>query len=188
MGKRKEPSPDTEQQEGAAAGQENQNAVAATPAVEERGKRAVGSEVEPAGAATSSGGWAGGAGGGSNPGSTQQEDSEPDDDLLCPLCHELYYEPVATAGCGHTYCAQCFERLFEVRRSPGDPIPLAHRRRDCPMCRRPLSLEAAAPDLELRSRILATFPAAAQRRAGEAAAERERWAQRRVQVKTLVGT
>lgn len=71
----------------------------------------------------------------------------PDPRHLCPLCHNLLYEPVSTT-CGHTYCKFCLARWFDVGRRSRDPVtsPLSpsspaeqHYQqelcRSCPMCR-----------------------------------------------------
>eukprot|EP00887_Chlorella_sp_A99_P004585 scaffold4.g4585.t1 len=107
------------------------------------------------------------------------------DDLVCPLCHELYFEPVAAAGCSHTYCALCWQRLFEVRR-PGDHGLLGSRQRDCPLCRRAVTLSGAARVEALAARIGAAYPALMARRAAETEVERERLALRQVLHKRLI--
>ena len=30
------------------------------------------------------------------------------DELLCPICHEVLFDPYTTDECGHSYCAVCF--------------------------------------------------------------------------------
>ncbi|OCT69533.1 hypothetical protein XELAEV_18040844mg [Xenopus laevis] len=50
------------------------------------------------------------------------------DKLSCPLCWEIYTEPV-TLPCGHNYCLRCIERTWDWQRNiEEDP--------SCPLCRR----------------------------------------------------
>lgn len=51
-------------------------------------------------------------------------------DLECPLCYKLYYEPV-TLGCGHCFCRPCLHRAADF----------AAR---CPSCRAPVHVNVSS--------------------------------------------
>jgi len=46
--------------------------------------------------------------------------------LTCPICAGVFQEPVLVNGCGHEYCRGCLEAAVE-------------RKRQCPICRTPVS-------------------------------------------------
>ncbi|XP_067319509.1 uncharacterized protein [Anolis sagrei] len=51
--------------------------------------------------------------------------------LRCPLCRDLFRDPVLLSGCGHSLCRACLAHCW---------APLARRLR-CPTCREPLPLQ-----------------------------------------------
>eukprot|EP00943_MAST-04B_sp_MAST-4B-sp1_P002491 g2491.t1 len=53
------------------------------------------------------------------------------DDLCCPICFRLFYEPLSLP-CGHSYCRTCITRALSSK-----PI------QECPLCRDPLMLDAS---------------------------------------------
>lgn len=60
-----------------------------------------------------------------------------EDLLTCPICFEVYEEPVLLGQCGHTYCARCVRAI---------PRPLR-----CPTCRSPFSENTVLPNFALRA-------------------------------------
>lgn len=46
----------------------------------------------------------------------------PEDLLKCPICFDLFKDPVLCPGCAHTFCALCFSRSIKLKAS-------------CPTCR-----------------------------------------------------
>eukprot|EP00758_Cryptobia_borreli_P011976 Tbor_TRINITY_DN5707_c0_g1::TRINITY_DN5707_c0_g1_i3::g.20998::m.20998 len=50
----------------------------------------------------------------------------PPDDLLCPICLDLAFDPVVTDKCGHLFCRQCLGTWMEGNKQcPIDRIPLS---------------------------------------------------------------
>lgn len=66
-------------------------------------------------------------------------DGPPPRDLSCPVCWELFRDPVVTRG-GHSFCRRCAMRA------------IAQSGR-CPITRTPLSLQQLAPNLLARSMV-----------------------------------
>lgn len=64
--------------------------------------------------------------------------SLPEVDLTCPICCEIFREPVVLK-CSHSFCAACLRQYW----TPG-------RSRDCPLCRAP-SLDDPVPSLTLKN-------------------------------------
>ncbi|XP_061330452.1 E3 ubiquitin-protein ligase TRIM7-like [Pezoporus flaviventris] len=62
------------------------------------------------------------------------------EEATCPLCLELFQEPVIT-DCGHSYCGACLAALMGV---PPRPV-------DCPQCRAAVSPASLRPNRSLRS-------------------------------------
>eukprot|EP01114_Cavostelium_apophysatum_P018449 TRINITY_DN5705_c0_g1_i1.p1 TRINITY_DN5705_c0_g1~~TRINITY_DN5705_c0_g1_i1.p1 ORF type:complete len:525 (-),score=98.33 TRINITY_DN5705_c0_g1_i1:81-1655(-) len=54
--------------------------------------------------------------------------------LLCPICHELYKNPIITRECGHSFCEVC---IFQIDNSL------------CPLCRRKINLSEVHQNLVL---------------------------------------
>lgn len=62
----------------------------------------------------------------------------PNSDLLaCPICFEIFRDPVLLGDCGHSYCAQCVRALQSPLR--------------CPTCRQPFTSRAVLPNFALRA-------------------------------------
>lgn len=87
----------------------------------------------------------------------------PGDELDCPVCMRLIYDPVGVPSCGHTLCRVCLHRSLEQRRL-------------CPLCRAPCDIDALShPANALLARLLEKYAGAAYAaRAREAAVERRR--------------
>lgn len=66
-------------------------------------------------------------------------DVDPMDRFMCPICLEIYEEPV-TVSCGHTFCKLCFQQCMR-QRSP-----------TCAVCRSRLTPGLEAYDLERQMR------------------------------------
>uniref|UniRef100_A0A672TXU2 RING-type domain-containing protein n=1 Tax=Strigops habroptila TaxID=2489341 RepID=A0A672TXU2_STRHB len=62
------------------------------------------------------------------------------EEATCPLCLELFREPVITE-CGHSYCGPCLAELMGV---PPRPI-------DCPQCRAAVAPASLRPNRSLRA-------------------------------------
>ncbi|XP_062391211.1 E3 ubiquitin-protein ligase TRIM39-like [Sardina pilchardus] len=61
-----------------------------------------------------------------------------EDDLCCPVCCEVFQEPVLLA-CSHSVCKSCLEKFWETKAEP-----------ECPMCRTRCS-KRFPPNLALRN-------------------------------------
>jgi uncharacterized protein (UPF0212 family) len=81
--------------------------------------------------------------------SQQQDDSEslkrefvtePMASLYCPICQELFTQPVLTQACGHSFCSNCIRQALTID---------AH----CPMCRKQASSSHLLPNLILNTII-----------------------------------
>jgi hypothetical protein len=79
------------------------------------------------------------------------------DDLDCPLCLRLLFEPLSTP-CGHTFCRSCLKRSLEATT------------RVCPTCRAPCLSEAlqAPVNVTLQKVVSMVFPAEYAQRIEEA--------------------
>ncbi len=64
--------------------------------------------------------------------------SLPEVDLTCPICCEIFKDPVVLK-CSHSFCAACLQQYWTQGRS-----------RDCPLCRTP-SLDDPVPSLTLKN-------------------------------------
>jgi hypothetical protein len=62
---------------------------------------------------------------------------DPPDDLLCPVCLDLYHHPHVTDPCSHVFCDPCLRRLAKK-----DPFNCP-----CPLCRRHIWLCQPHQDL-----------------------------------------
>ncbi|KAG7369059.1 zinc finger C3HC4 type domain containing protein [Nitzschia inconspicua] len=70
-------------------------------------------------------------------------------DLMCTICHDIIYPPISLF-CGHSFCQPCIEWWFDT--SKIDP--------SCPTCRKTVPVKrrnAVAPNLALRSCIMAIY-------------------------------
>ncbi|XP_061703277.1 tripartite motif-containing protein 5 isoform X1 [Syngnathoides biaculeatus] len=82
--------------------------------------------------------------------------SLPEEDLTCPVCHEIFSDPVVLS-CSHSFCRRCQERCWDSGL------------RECPVCRKKSSKSARFPNLALKNICEAVVQA---RRDTEAAEDR----------------
>ena len=68
--------------------------------------------------------------------------SLPEEDLTCPVCHDIFTNPVLLR-CSHSFCKACLQEYWTHRES-----------RECPVCRKRSSLD---PPLNLALRNLCEF-------------------------------
>ena len=61
-----------------------------------------------------------------------------EEDLTCPVCCDIYKDPVILT-CAHSVCKACLQQFWESKGS-----------RECPVCRRKSSKEELPPNLALR--------------------------------------
>ncbi|XP_019734818.1 tripartite motif-containing protein 35 [Hippocampus comes] len=64
--------------------------------------------------------------------------SLPEEDLTCPICHEIFSDPVVLS-CSHSFCRRCQERCWDARL------------RECPVCRKKTSKSSHFPNLALKN-------------------------------------
>ncbi|XP_048024767.1 E3 ubiquitin-protein ligase TRIM35-like [Megalobrama amblycephala] len=62
-----------------------------------------------------------------------------EDDLSCPVCHEIFSVPVILS-CSHSFCKECLQQFWRIRET-----------RECPVCRRRSSKEEPPPNLALKN-------------------------------------
>ncbi|KAL7866294.1 hypothetical protein SRHO_G00115410 [Serrasalmus rhombeus] len=62
-----------------------------------------------------------------------------EEDLSCPLCCEIFKDPVLLL-CSHSVCKVCLQKFWETKRS-----------RECPVCRRRSSVEFPPRNLALKN-------------------------------------
>ncbi|XP_032425038.1 nuclear factor 7, brain-like [Xiphophorus hellerii] len=67
--------------------------------------------------------------------------SRSDDDLCCPVCLEIFKDPVILS-CSHSFCKECLQRYW--REKPG---------RECPVCKRRSSKDEPPRNLALKNLI-----------------------------------
>ncbi|KAJ8330123.1 hypothetical protein QVD99_003140 [Batrachochytrium dendrobatidis] len=60
----------------------------------------------------------------------------PSASLLCPICQDVYLDPVITNGCHHSFCLNCINQSLELEQQ-------------CPLCRGRLSQRDLHPNLAL---------------------------------------
>lgn len=82
----------------------------------------------------------------------------------CPLCHQLFVDPVHTP-CRHTFCAFCLGRWLDVAKAGARNMEDAEeeeQQQTCPMCRAQLQPAALEHDPKLvRCWIVISFAPAA---------------------------
>ncbi|XP_022066629.1 zinc-binding protein A33-like [Acanthochromis polyacanthus] len=62
-----------------------------------------------------------------------------EEDLCCPVCHEIYTDPVIMS-CSHSFCKACLQSWW------------AHKeKRDCPLCKRRSTKDIPSPNLVLKN-------------------------------------
>ncbi|KAL4427897.1 hypothetical protein ABPG75_001986 [Micractinium tetrahymenae] len=99
-------------------------------------------------------------------------------ELACPLCHELFLDPVLTP-CRHAFCSFCIGRLFELRKPADVGTPAEERQRDCPL--QAVRLAEVQPDACLDQQAPHTLPGMYAQREREVEQERVRLAARRLE-------
>ncbi|XP_054878222.1 nuclear factor 7, ovary-like, partial [Poeciliopsis prolifica] len=77
-----------------------------------------------------------------------------DDDLCCPVCLEIFKDPVLLS-CSHSFCKECLQKYW--REKPG---------RECPVCKRRSSKERPPLNLALKN-LIETFLQQREQRASE---------------------
>ncbi|XP_071387843.1 E3 ubiquitin-protein ligase TRIM39-like [Centroberyx affinis] len=65
--------------------------------------------------------------------------SRSEEDLSCPVCHDIFKDPVILT-CSHTFCKACLQKWWTEK--------LIH---DCPVCKRTSSRSEPLPNLALRN-------------------------------------
>ncbi|XP_036374480.1 tripartite motif-containing protein 35-like [Megalops cyprinoides] len=65
--------------------------------------------------------------------------SLPEEDLTCPVCCDIFTEPVLLE-CSHSFCKDCLQLCWEEKGS-----------RECPVCRRKSSMESPPRNLALKN-------------------------------------
>ncbi|XP_006814679.2 uncharacterized protein LOC100370549 [Saccoglossus kowalevskii] len=69
--------------------------------------------------------------------------SDVESELLCPICHCVYVDPVSNRdNCKHTYCFACIRKRFKSESS-----------RFCPLCDEPLRENLSKPSRELQDKL-----------------------------------
>ncbi len=51
-------------------------------------------------------------------------DSLSEDDFSCPVCHEIFKDPVVLS-CSHSFCKECLQQFWRIKET-----------QECPLCRR----------------------------------------------------
>ncbi|XP_054882618.1 nuclear factor 7, brain-like [Poeciliopsis prolifica] len=80
--------------------------------------------------------------------------SRPDDDLCCPVCLDIFKDPVLLS-CSHSFCTECLQKSW--REKPG---------RECPVCKRRSFIKNPPRNLALKN-LCETFLQRRQKRASE---------------------
>ncbi|KAM8750176.1 nuclear factor 7, brain-like [Acanthopagrus schlegelii] len=62
-----------------------------------------------------------------------------EEDLCCPVCHDVFREPVVLS-CSHSFCKDCLQSWWTERRT-----------RECPVCKRRSSMDPPLPNLVLKN-------------------------------------
>ncbi|XP_062390984.1 E3 ubiquitin-protein ligase TRIM35-like isoform X2 [Sardina pilchardus] len=65
--------------------------------------------------------------------------SKPEEDYCCPVCCDIYKDPVLLS-CSHSVCKACLQKFWKIKGS-----------RECPVCRRKSSRDLLPPNLALRN-------------------------------------
>ncbi|KAM8750178.1 nuclear factor 7, brain-like [Acanthopagrus schlegelii] len=77
-----------------------------------------------------------------------------EEDLCCPVCHDVFREPVVLS-CSHSFCKDCLQSCWTERRT-----------RECPVCKRRSSKDHPLPNLVLKN-LCETFLQDRDQRASE---------------------
>ncbi len=62
-----------------------------------------------------------------------------DDDLSCPVCHEIFKNPVLLS-CSHSFCKECIRQFWRTKKT-----------QECPVCRRRSSRDEPPCNLVLKN-------------------------------------
>ncbi|XP_030282660.1 nuclear factor 7, brain-like [Sparus aurata] len=62
-----------------------------------------------------------------------------EEDLCCPVCHDVFREPVVLS-CSHSFCKDCLQSWWTERQT-----------RECPVCKRRSSMDHPLPNLVLKN-------------------------------------
>uniref|UniRef100_A0A3B4Y7R7 RING-type domain-containing protein n=1 Tax=Seriola lalandi dorsalis TaxID=1841481 RepID=A0A3B4Y7R7_SERLL len=62
-----------------------------------------------------------------------------DEDLCCPVCHEVFRDPVVLS-CSHSFCKDCLQSWWREKPDP-----------QCPVCKRRSSKEEPPCNLVLKN-------------------------------------
>ncbi|KAK9969980.1 hypothetical protein ABG768_028121 [Culter alburnus] len=62
-----------------------------------------------------------------------------EDDLSCPVCHEIFSVPVLLS-CSHSFCKECLQQFWRIRKT-----------RECPVCRKRSSRDLPPVNLALKN-------------------------------------
>ena len=65
--------------------------------------------------------------------------SLPEEDLSCPVCFEIFKDPVLLS-CSHSFCKACLQEYWKEKKE-----------RDCPVCRRNSSRDSPPLNLALKN-------------------------------------
>lgn len=79
-----------------------------------------------------------------------------EDELSCPVCCEIFKEPVVLK-CSHSFCRACLQQFWNKKKA----------RRECPICRRKCSLTEPTVSLALKN-VADTFLREQERRTASA--------------------
>ncbi|XP_018586702.2 zinc-binding protein A33-like [Scleropages formosus] len=63
-----------------------------------------------------------------------------EEELSCPMCCDIYRDPVVLLKCSHSFCKDCLEKYWEEKSS-----------RECPVCRRKSSMDEPPLNLALKN-------------------------------------
>uniref|UniRef100_A0A671TU18 Tripartite motif containing 35-12 n=1 Tax=Sparus aurata TaxID=8175 RepID=A0A671TU18_SPAAU len=77
-----------------------------------------------------------------------------EEDLCCPVCHDVFREPVVLS-CSHSLCKDCLQSWWTERQT-----------RECPVCKRRSSMDVPPPNLTLNN-LCETFLQELNQRASE---------------------
>ncbi|KAA0703316.1 Zinc-binding protein A33 [Triplophysa tibetana] len=81
-------------------------------------------------------------------------DSQPEEDLTCPVCYEIFKDPVFLS-CGHNLCKECLQQFWRGMNT-----------QDCPVCRRRSSRDNPPCNLALKNLCEAFLQRKIQKTAG----------------------
>ncbi|XP_041654562.1 nuclear factor 7, brain-like [Cheilinus undulatus] len=68
-----------------------------------------------------------------------------EEDLCCPICHEIFKDPVSLS-CSHSFCRDCLQSSWKEKKN-----------QECPKCRRKSSKDFLLPDFALKRQDLCSL-------------------------------